>query len=43
MKYFYFSNMVPQTHTLNAGDRERVERLKGNLSVEYDFDNIFNS
>lgn len=33
---FYFSNMAPQTHSLNAGDWERVERLTRTLSVEYD-------
>ena len=33
---FYFSNMAPQTHSLNAGDWEKVERLTRDLSIEND-------
>ena len=33
---FYFSNMVPQPHSLNAGDWKSVESLSDNLSKQYD-------
>jgi endonuclease G len=33
---FYFSNMVPQTHTLNAGDWKSLETLTRQLASEQD-------
>lgn len=33
---FYFSNMAPQVHSLNAGDWEKVERLTRDLSIQFD-------
>ena len=33
---FYFSNMAPQYHALNAGDWEALERLTRNLAIQDD-------
>ena len=33
---FYFSNMAPQVHSLNAGNWGKVERMTRDLSVRYD-------
>ena len=33
---FYFSNMAPQYHALNAGDWKTLETLSRNLALQYD-------
>jgi len=33
---FYFSNMMPQTHSLNAGDWKKLETLCRNLTIQDD-------
>jgi len=33
---FYFSNMAPQYHSLNAGDWKSVETLSRDLAIKYD-------
>jgi DNA/RNA endonuclease G (NUC1) len=33
---FYFSNMAPQYHSLNAGDWKKIEVMTRELSIQYD-------
>ena len=33
---FYFSNMVAQYHSLNAGDWKKIEVMTRELSIQYD-------